>query len=79
VAVFLQLEVLQKQPVKIENHLRPSSLTCVFFQLYKTVIARVWRSLLEEWAANGFAKHIVFLIGQNCSKIPGLEYRPVQP
>jgi glycosyltransferase involved in cell wall biosynthesis len=33
----------------------------VFFQMYQTGIARVWKTLLEQWAANGFAKHIVVL------------------
>jgi len=47
----------------------------VFFQLYKTGIARVWRSLLEEWAENGFAKHIILLDRVGTSpKIPGIRY-----
>lgn len=33
----------------------------VFFQINQTGIARVWKSLLEEWANNGFSKHIVLL------------------
>ncbi|AUT02340.1 glycosyl transferase group 1 [Nostoc sp. CENA543] len=47
----------------------------VFFQLYKTGIARVWKSLLEEWASNGFAKHIILLdrVG-TAPKIPGIRY-----
>lgn len=48
----------------------------VFFQLYQTGIARVWKSLLEEWAANGFTKHIVVLDrGGTAPKIPGIRYR----
>ncbi|MFB2970925.1 glycosyltransferase family 4 protein [Aerosakkonema sp. BLCC-F183] len=51
----------------------------IFFQFYKTGIARVWRSLLEEWAASGWAKHIVVLdrIG-TAPKISGIRYRNVQ-
>jgi glycosyltransferase involved in cell wall biosynthesis len=48
----------------------------VFFQLYKTGIARVWKSLLEEWVNNGFAKHIVVLDrAETAPKIPGVRYR----
>ncbi len=47
----------------------------VFFQMYRTGIARVWRSLLEEWAENGFAKHIIVLDRVGTSpKIPGIRY-----
>ncbi|MEG4346773.1 class I SAM-dependent methyltransferase [Microcoleus sp. A003_D6] len=47
----------------------------VFFQLYRTGIARVWTSLLEEWVENGFADHLIFLdrIG-TAPKIPGIGY-----
>ncbi|MEB3281500.1 MAG: methyltransferase domain-containing protein [Lyngbya sp.] len=50
----------------------------VFFQLYKTGIARVWRSLLEEWAKNGFSPHIVVLdrVG-TAPKIPRVFYRTI--
>ncbi len=48
----------------------------VFFQLYKTGIARVWKSLLEEWVNNGFAKHIIVLDRAGTApKIPGIRYR----
>jgi glycosyltransferase involved in cell wall biosynthesis len=47
----------------------------VFFQLYRTGIARVWKSLLEEWAENGFAKHIIVLDRVGTSpNIPGIRY-----
>jgi cephalosporin hydroxylase/glycosyltransferase involved in cell wall biosynthesis/SAM-dependent methyltransferase len=50
----------------------------VFFQMYQTGIARVWRSLLEEWAENGFAKYIIVLDRVGTSpKIPGIAYCPV--
>jgi glycosyltransferase involved in cell wall biosynthesis len=47
----------------------------VFFQMYRTGIARVWRSLLEEWAETGFAKHIIVLDrGGTSPKIAGIRY-----
>jgi len=50
----------------------------VFFQLYQTGIARVWQSLLSEWAANGFAKHIVVLDRAGTApKINGVWYREI--
>ncbi|MEG4026328.1 glycosyltransferase [Microcoleus sp. S13C4] len=52
----------------------------VFFQLYKTGIARVWKSLLEEWGESGFAKHIVVLDRAGTApKISGIWYRNVPP
>ncbi|MBD2384162.1 FkbM family methyltransferase [Cylindrospermum sp. FACHB-282] len=52
----------------------------VFFQLYKTGIARVWKSLLEEWLNNGFAKHIVVLDRAGTApKISGIKYRDIAP
>lgn len=61
------------------QHLSPKiALDAVFFQLYKTGIARVWKSLLEEWQNNSFAKHIVvFDRGGTAPKIPGIRYRTV--
>lgn len=50
----------------------------VFFQMYNTGIARVWRSLLEEWANNGFGRHLVILDrNETTPKIPGLWYRTI--
>ncbi|MBE9121947.1 FkbM family methyltransferase [Tychonema sp. LEGE 07199] len=50
----------------------------VFFQLYNTGIARVWRSLLEEWVTQDFAKHIIVLDRSGTApKIPGIAYCPV--
>ncbi len=38
-------------------------------------IGRVWQSLLEEWVANGFSQHIVFLDrGKTAPKVPGIRY-----
>ncbi len=50
----------------------------VFFQLYQTGIARVWKSLLEEWSSNDFAKHIIVLDRAGTApKIPGIRYRQI--
>ena len=52
----------------------------VFFQLDNTGIASVWKSVLGEWAANGFAKHILVLDRAGTApKIPGIQYRTVPP
>jgi len=47
----------------------------VFFQLYRTGIARVWKSLLEEWANTEFGNHLVVLdrVG-SAPKIEGISY-----
>ncbi|AVH69732.1 FkbM family methyltransferase [Nostoc sp. 'Lobaria pulmonaria (5183) cyanobiont'] len=48
----------------------------VFFQLYKTGIARVWRSLLEQWSKSDFANHILVLDrADTAPKINGIRYR----
>ncbi|WP_052330901.1 glycosyltransferase [Planktothrix agardhii] len=50
----------------------------VFFQMYQTGIARVWRSLLEEWKNNGFGRHIMILDRDGTApQIPGLWYRTI--
>jgi len=50
----------------------------VFFQLFKTGIARVWKSLLEQWANTEFADHIVFLDRMNTSpQIEGIRSRRI--
>ncbi|MBD2148115.1 glycosyltransferase [Sphaerospermopsis sp. FACHB-1194] len=52
----------------------------VFFQLLKTGIARVWRSLLQEWANTEFANHILVLDRANTApKINGIRYRTIPP
>nr|WP_198288365.1 glycosyltransferase [Chamaesiphon minutus] len=47
----------------------------IFFQLYSTGIARVWKSLLEEWANTEFGNHLVVLdrVG-TAPKIEGISY-----
>lgn len=66
----------QKPEEKVERALPRVLIDGVFFQIYKTGIYRVWNSLLEEWAKNGFAKQIV-VIDRNgtAPKIPGIWYR----
>jgi glycosyltransferase involved in cell wall biosynthesis len=50
----------------------------VFFQLYRTGIARVWTSLLEQWSKTNFARHILVLDRANTApKIPGIRYRTI--
>jgi glycosyltransferase involved in cell wall biosynthesis len=50
----------------------------VFFQLYQTGIARVWKSLLQEWVNNDFRQHIVVIDRAGTApKISGLKYRLV--
>jgi len=52
----------------------------VFFQLYRTGIARVWKSLLEEWADSDFRQHIIILDRNGTApKIPGIWYRNIPP
>jgi glycosyltransferase involved in cell wall biosynthesis len=47
----------------------------VFFQLYNTGIARVWKSLLEEWANTEFGNHLIVLDRAGTApKIDGISY-----
>jgi len=50
----------------------------VFFQYNRSGIARVWSSLLIEWARDGFARQLLVLDRQNTvPHIPGIAYRTV--
>lgn len=52
----------------------------VFFQLYQTGIARVWRSLLETWAETHFARHLIVLDrNKKAPRVPGIQYRDIPP
>ncbi|WP_310485012.1 glycosyltransferase [Chamaesiphon sp. VAR_48_metabat_403] len=54
------------------------AIDAVFFQLYSTGIARVWKSLLQEWANNGFAEHLIILDRAGTApKIPGIKYHHI--
>jgi glycosyltransferase involved in cell wall biosynthesis/SAM-dependent methyltransferase len=77
---FLKPEEIQQKSRKIEPPVPKILVDGVFFQFYKTGIARVWRSLLEEWVETGFAKHIVVLDRAGTApEIPGIESRLVPP
>ncbi|PSB03431.1 FkbM family methyltransferase [Merismopedia glauca] len=74
--------VQPEMPVKIQprqQQLEPKIVVDgVFFQLYNTGIARVWKSLLAEWVKTGFANHVVVLDRNNTApKIPGIWYRTI--
>ncbi|MEI6738439.1 MAG: glycosyltransferase, partial [Pseudomonadota bacterium] len=51
----------QTLPASVVIAPRPILIDAVFFQQYQTGIARVWRSLLREWAATDFGKRLVVL------------------
>jgi len=73
---FLKSADLQQQITPIKKSSFTVIVDGVFFQLYKTGIARVWKSLLEEWANHDFGKHIIVLDRAATSpKIPGIKYR----
>jgi FkbM family methyltransferase len=77
---FLSFEDLQKQLTKLSRPQSTIVIDGVFFQLYKTGIARVWRSLLEEWVNTGFAKHILVLDrARTAPEILGVRYRLIPP
>lgn len=77
---FLQSENIQKQILQIRKPSPIIIIDGVFFQLYKTGIARVWKSLLEEWANNEFAQHIIVLDRAGTTpKIPGIRYINLAP
>ncbi len=75
---FLQPDEVQQKKLQIKTIVPIIIVDGVFFQLYETGIARVWKSLLEEWANNGFAKHIVVLNRAGTApQIPGVRYRNI--
>ncbi|PIG95468.1 glycosyltransferase [Gloeocapsopsis sp. IPPAS B-1203] len=75
---FLAPNNIQNQIFKAEKNKLIVIIDGVFFQLYKTGIARVWKSLLEEWVESGFAKHIIVLDRAGTAPvIPSIRYRPV--
>ncbi|MBW4558381.1 MAG: FkbM family methyltransferase [Trichormus sp. ATA11-4-KO1] len=77
---FLQPDEVQQQIAQIRKTTPIILVDGVFFQLYQTGIARVWKSLLEEWADNGFAKHLIVLDRAGTApKISGVRYRNIAP
>ena len=77
----IQTTNLQSVQSENVNLLKPTILIDgVFFQNYQTGIARVWRSLLEQWANTDFANHIIVLDRANTApKINGINYRTISP
>ncbi|MEZ2240849.1 class I SAM-dependent methyltransferase [Microcoleus sp.] len=75
---FVEPDVLQSRNLTSQTEFPTILIDGVFFQLFRTGIARVWQSLLEEWAKGDFSKHIIVLdrVG-TAPKIPGLRYRNV--
>jgi len=75
------------QPVASADGLSPATqggsaivIDGVFFQLYDTGIARVWKSLLERWGQTEFAQTILVLNRANTAPIvPGIRYRVIPP
>jgi FkbM family methyltransferase len=72
---FLQPEQVASAAHKLNKTTPIILIDGVFFQLYQTGIARVWKSLLEKWSQTPFAKNIVVLDRANSApKIPGIAY-----
>jgi glycosyltransferase involved in cell wall biosynthesis/predicted O-methyltransferase YrrM len=72
---FLQPEEVQQQIAQVSKISPIIIVDGVFFQLYQTGIARVWKSLLEEWSNNEFSKHIIVIDRAGTApKIPGIKY-----
>ncbi|WP_414623496.1 glycosyltransferase [Calothrix sp. CCY 0018] len=75
---FLQPEEIDKKVAIFNKPVPIILIDGVFFQLYETGIARVWKSLLEEWSTNDFAKHIIVLDRAGTApKIAGIRYRQI--
>jgi glycosyltransferase involved in cell wall biosynthesis len=75
--VFAIRQNVNPAPSESIAQLKPGKILIdgVFFQLYRTGIARLWQSVLEEWAKDEFSKNIIVLDRNNtCPKIPGIEY-----
>ncbi|HAZ44494.1 MAG TPA: glycosyl transferase group 1 [Cyanobacteria bacterium UBA11369] len=79
-----KINELNKDEVSVvteaKNKILKIAIDGVFFQLYRTGIARVWKSLLEAWANEEFAEHIIVLDRAGTApKIPGIKYREIPP
>ena len=74
---YSQLQIYESPNLRLYNlYIQPKiAIDGVFFQLYRTGIARVWKSLLEEWANTEFGNHLVVLdrVG-SAPKIEGISY-----
>lgn len=77
---FVQPEESQSPPAATKRQPPTILIDAIFFQFYQTGIARVWRSLLEEWAGKSFAQHIVVLDRAGTAPaVPGIKYLLVPP
>jgi len=75
---FLKLDDIEKGIYKTKKSVPIIIIDGVFFQIRQSGIARVWKSLLKEWANNEFGKHILVLDRAGTApKIPGLRYRTI--
>jgi glycosyltransferase involved in cell wall biosynthesis len=76
---FLRPKEVKEQAAQIKKITPVFLIDGVFFQLYQTGIARVWKSLLTEWSKTEFGKHIIILDrAGKVPKIPGIKYRYVE-
>jgi len=77
---FLSSEEWQRKTLEIEKLAPRIIVDGVFFQLYNTGIARVWKALLTEWSETGFGRHILVLDRAGTApRIPGIQYLTVPP
>ncbi|MEO0688507.1 MAG: glycosyl transferase family 1, partial [Cyanobacteria bacterium J06649_11] len=76
--LFLQQEEIDNQTALINKPVPIILVDGVFFQLYQTGIARVWKTLFEEWSNSDFAKHIIVLDRAGTApKVTGIRYRQI--
>jgi glycosyltransferase involved in cell wall biosynthesis len=73
---FLQPAEIQARATKLQQAQTPLILLDgVFFQLYNTGIARVWKSVLEEWGNTEFGNHLIVLDRAGTApKVAGIRY-----
>lgn len=73
-------EVAVITEAKTTKHKLKIVIDAVFFQLYRTGIARLWKSVLETWVNQEFNENIIVLDrGGTAPTIPGIKYRKIQP
>lgn len=77
---FLSSDEWQRKTLEIDKLAPRIVVDGVFFQLYETGIARVWKALLTEWVETGFSRHILVLDRAGTApRIPGIQYLTVPP
>jgi glycosyltransferase involved in cell wall biosynthesis len=78
IVASLQNIIASAHEVKWDNNNPQIVLDGVFFQLYNTGIARVWKSVLEEWSQTEFANHLVVLDRMGTApQISGINYHQI--